>query len=117
MLTDAARRHGIPFVFCNLVGGNDELVFDGASFVVDAAGRVITRLARFEEDFAMVDPLPIGQWPAGEVEDDVAIVSANPTTSAGFRVPSVSASSIEKPKYMNFERVVSRSNTGPRTLF
>ena len=74
MLTDAARRHGIPFVFCNLVGGNDELVFDGASFVVDAAGRVITRLARFEEDFAMVDPLPIGQWPAGEVEDDVELL-------------------------------------------
>ena len=74
MLTDAARRHGIPFVFCNLVGGNDELVFDGASFVVDAAGRVITRLARFEEDFAMVDALPIGQWPAGEVEDEVELL-------------------------------------------
>jgi NAD+ synthase (glutamine-hydrolysing) len=43
-------------VFCNLVGGNDELVFDGGSFAVDAEGRVVQRLARFREDFAVVDP-------------------------------------------------------------
>ncbi len=55
MLCDAARRHRVPLVFCNLVGGNDELIFDGASFVVDADGVVHRRLASFEEDFAVVD--------------------------------------------------------------
>ncbi len=31
MLCDAAREHGVPMVFVNLVGGNDELIFDGSS--------------------------------------------------------------------------------------
>ncbi|MGB5136725.1 MAG: NAD+ synthase [Prochlorococcaceae cyanobacterium] len=40
----AARRLNCPVVYVNQVGGNDELVFDGASFVVDASGRVVARL-------------------------------------------------------------------------
>jgi NAD+ synthetase len=56
MIADAARRHGLPFVFCNLVGGNDELIFDGSSSMIDARGRVVRRLASFSEDFALVEP-------------------------------------------------------------
>ena len=56
MLADAARRHRLPVVFCNLVGGNDELIFDGASFVIDGAGRTVRRLARFEEDLLIAGP-------------------------------------------------------------
>jgi predicted amidohydrolase len=74
VVSDAARRLGVPFVFCNLVGGNDELVFDGASFVVDGAGRVIERLARFEEDFATIDPLGIGHAAVPQPEDDVELL-------------------------------------------
>ncbi len=44
-----ARENGIPIVYVNLVGGQDELVFDGGSFVVDATGELIHRLAYFEE--------------------------------------------------------------------
>lgn len=40
---------GLPSVFANLVGGQDELVFDGASFVMDAAGKVVVRLPFAEE--------------------------------------------------------------------
>jgi len=36
-----ARRHAIPVAYCNLVGGNDALVFDGRSFAVDSAGGVL----------------------------------------------------------------------------
>ncbi|MGA1093056.1 MAG: nitrilase-related carbon-nitrogen hydrolase, partial [Burkholderiaceae bacterium] len=43
-------RHKIPTVFCNLVGGQDELVFDGDSFAVDGEGHVTARAARFKED-------------------------------------------------------------------
>ncbi len=68
MLSDAARRHDLPIVFCNLVGGNDELVFDGGSFAVDAAGRVVERLARFREDFAVIDPFATAR-PAAAPED------------------------------------------------
>jgi NAD+ synthetase len=56
MIADAARRHRVPFVFCNLVGGNDELIFDGSSSLIDARGRVVRRLAAFAEDFDVVEP-------------------------------------------------------------
>ena len=71
MVRDAARRHRVPFVFVNLVGGNDELVFDGTSFCVDADARVTTRLARFEEDFAVVDPFAVGAPEVAALEPDV----------------------------------------------
>jgi len=46
----------VPVVYCNLAGGNDELVFDGASLVSNAAGAIIQEGARFTEDFLVVDP-------------------------------------------------------------
>jgi NAD+ synthetase len=50
-----ARETGMPVVFCNMVGGQDELVFDGASFVVDAGGRVTHQLPAFEEALTVVE--------------------------------------------------------------
>ncbi len=44
-----ARRMGVPIVYANLVGGQDELVFDGSSFVVDGKGTVTTRCPSFVE--------------------------------------------------------------------
>ncbi len=44
-----ARENHCPVIYANLVGGQDELVFDGESFVVDARGRVTQRLVSFEE--------------------------------------------------------------------
>ncbi len=74
MVCDAARRHRVPFVFVNLVGGNDELVFDGTSFCVDADARVTTRLARFAEDFAIVDPFARSAPEAPPVEPEVELL-------------------------------------------
>jgi NAD+ synthase (glutamine-hydrolysing) len=53
MFADRARAHGVPFAFCNLVGGQDELVFDGHSFVVDAEGRVVARARQFDRDLLL----------------------------------------------------------------
>ena len=50
MFAARARSYGVPFAFCNLVGGQDELVFDGHSFVVDADGEVVARARQFEQD-------------------------------------------------------------------
>ena len=50
MFAERARAYGVPIAFCNLVGGQDELVFDGHSFVVDAAGEVVARTRQFEQD-------------------------------------------------------------------
>ena len=55
MLARLARDGGIPVAYLNLVGGNDELVFDGGSMVVDGSGRVRARAALFEEDLVVVD--------------------------------------------------------------
>ena len=50
MFGERARAYGVPIAFCNLVGGQDELVFDGHSFVVDARGSVVARALQFEPD-------------------------------------------------------------------
>ena len=55
MLAQRAADYGCFVAFCNAVGGQDELVFDGHSLVVDPAGRVVARGAQFEEDLLVVD--------------------------------------------------------------
>jgi len=55
MLARLARDGGVPVAYLNLVGGNDELVFDGGSMVLDGRGRIRARAALFEEDFVVVD--------------------------------------------------------------
>jgi NAD+ synthase/NAD+ synthase (glutamine-hydrolysing) len=50
-----AARFGIPIVYVNQVGGNDQLVFDGSSFAMDATGRVIASARSFEEDLILLD--------------------------------------------------------------
>ncbi|MFP6640665.1 MAG: NAD(+) synthase, partial [Myxococcota bacterium] len=55
MLCKLAAEQRLPVVFVNQVGGNDELIFDGGSFVADAGGRVITSLPLFEAAFSVID--------------------------------------------------------------
>ena len=49
-----ARENALPVVYANLVGGQDELVFDGGSFVVNAAGELTQRLPFYEETQAVL---------------------------------------------------------------
>jgi NAD+ synthase (glutamine-hydrolysing) len=55
MLGAAARRHGLPIAMCNLVGGNDSLVFDGLSLLVRADGEVQREAAAFREDLVVAN--------------------------------------------------------------
>ena len=55
MLVQRARDNLAYVVFCNLVGGQDELVFDGYSLVVDQDGELIARGAQFEEELLVCD--------------------------------------------------------------
>ena len=55
LLQEHARRRGLPLICVNQVGGNDELLFDGSSLVVDSTGRTRVRLASFREDERLVD--------------------------------------------------------------
>jgi NAD+ synthase (glutamine-hydrolysing) len=52
---ERARDVGMPLVYAHLCGGQDEVVFDGASFAVDATGRVAARAAMFEEALLMLE--------------------------------------------------------------
>ena len=55
LVADVARACGCPAVYCNSVGGNDELLFDGRSVVCDASGKIIAGLAAFREELRVVD--------------------------------------------------------------
>jgi len=74
-----AQEHRIPILYANLVGGQDELVFDGGSFVVDAQGRLTQRAPFFEEASMVVEiepgtaprPLPGALAPVLERDEEV----------------------------------------------
>lgn len=55
MISGLARTHQRPIFYCNSVGGNDQLVFDGNSIAVNARGELIAQLPGFEESGAVVD--------------------------------------------------------------
>ena len=55
MLTGHAKRNKVPIVFVNQIGGNDDLVFDGNSLVINKDGIVVGRASGFKEDLLMVE--------------------------------------------------------------
>ncbi len=55
LITKSAQAHGVDIVYCNMVGGNDELVFDGRSFACDPRGKIVHECAAFCEDFFVLD--------------------------------------------------------------
>ena len=55
MLATRAADASVPVVYANLVGGQDELVFDGASMVFDEGGHLVARGTQFAEDLLVVD--------------------------------------------------------------
>jgi NAD+ synthase (glutamine-hydrolysing) len=55
LVADSARALGCPVAYVNAIGGNDELVFDGRSFVCDASGTVIAGLHAFAEELRVID--------------------------------------------------------------
>ncbi len=62
LVAKRARETGLPVVYVNLVGGQDELVFDGGSFVVDGAGQLTGRAPFFEET-GMLAEFPLRDRP------------------------------------------------------
>ncbi|HEY3673469.1 MAG TPA: NAD+ synthase [Acidimicrobiia bacterium] len=55
MLATRAADASVPVLYVNLVGGQDELVFDGASMLFDETGRLVARARQFDEDLLVVD--------------------------------------------------------------
>ncbi len=55
LIKNQAQLHKIPIVYVNLVGANDQLIFDGRSIAVDAAGNLVAQAKAFEEDLILID--------------------------------------------------------------
>lgn len=65
MLKELAKKHHMPFLYVNQVGGNDDLVFDGRSMAFDGEGRLAARGLGFQEDIIVVD---LSQLSRGQAE-------------------------------------------------
>ncbi len=65
MFSSIAKKYGVPIIYVNQVGGNDDLVFDGRSCVFDREGELITRAKAFKEDVVIADVTE-----PGRVEED-----------------------------------------------
>jgi NAD+ synthase (glutamine-hydrolysing) len=74
MFSERSRAYGASFAFCNLVGGQDELVFDGQSLITGPDGELIARAAQFEEELLVCDvpgsttPCPLAE-PLADVDE------------------------------------------------
>jgi len=70
VVADRCRETGLPVLYANLVGGQDELVFDGDSFVMNSAGIVTQRLPAFQEKLELVrfEQQPDGDWQPEQAE-------------------------------------------------
>ena len=73
MLASIARQHKVPVVLVNQVGGNDSLVFDGSSLVLNREGLVIAQGRSFEEDLVYFD----SQTLTGEKHEQITGVEAS----------------------------------------
>ncbi len=85
LFADLARRNDRPVVFVNQVGGNDELIFDGGSCVIDPNGEVHAAMPLFETGIAICE-LPLGPGtPHAEVEDPDAVAQLERGLVMGIR--------------------------------
>jgi NAD+ synthase (glutamine-hydrolysing) len=77
MLASIARQHQVPVVMVNQVGGNDSLVFDGSSLVLNPEGKVIAQGSSFEEDLIFFDSREFtGEMHEQVTGDDASVYSA-----------------------------------------
>ena len=76
MFAERSRAYGAYFAFCNLVGGQDELVFDGQSLVTDPSGEPIARAAQFEEELLVCEVPAAAPGPLAESLPDLDEVYA-----------------------------------------
>jgi NAD+ synthase (glutamine-hydrolysing) len=76
MFAERAREYGACFAFCNLVGGQDELVFDGHSFLLGPGGELLARAAQFEEELLVCDLPGSGECPKAALLGDIDEVYA-----------------------------------------
>ena len=88
---ERVTRHKLPVVYVNQVGGQDELIFDGSSFVADSRGQLVARLPQFEEMIHVVD-LEVEDSDCGELP----VIVASPSQEPKNLIPEMSVSKEEE---------------------
>ena len=72
MVSELATKFQVPFYYCNAIGGNDELIFDGNSFVIDRAGQFIASQAAFAEEVSVLNAdHPASRFVAPSPEEEI----------------------------------------------
>lgn len=89
LLARRARRHGVAIAYVNLVGGADEVIFDGQSCAVDATGALIARAAQFSEELLVFDwdPDALAEPNSTSVAVSEAVSVIDLGRDAGYRPP------------------------------
>jgi len=91
MLGGMARRHQVPIVYVNQVGGNDDLIFDGRSCVFDVDGTPMVRARGFQEDVVVCDLRsgqrvpPIDEAPEQEIWQALVLGTRDYARKCGFQ--------------------------------
>jgi len=86
MISRLARAHRAPIIFVNQVGGSDELIFDGGSFVADASGGILSALPLFESAFEVIEVDSHSEGvPPAEVSDPDASAQLETGLCLGIR--------------------------------
>jgi len=85
MVARLAESNRVPIVFVNQVGGNDELIFDGGSFVTDARGKTVRTLPLFESAFDVIEIAPGAELDAEAVSDPERVAELEAGLCLGIR--------------------------------
>lgn len=97
------RHFKVPLVYVNQVGGNDELVFDGNSLVLDAHGKIVAHAKDFVEDLLIADVTPAD--PA-----DTSPASAGSHPGFSVQIPGLSSPDVPLPTTLDAPNKRDRSN-------
>lgn len=92
MLSSIAAKHQVPVIFVNQVGGNDHILFDGASAAFDDRGSIAARGADFKEDMVIYDTSaqggeihPVSEGPIASVLNALVMGTRDYVTKCGFK--------------------------------
>jgi NAD+ synthase (glutamine-hydrolysing) len=90
MVSELASTYQVPFYYCNAIGGNDELVFDGNSFAIDASGNTIFQMPGFREGISVAQssdaPFPAAELPPEqEIYEALVLGVRDYFSKCGFR--------------------------------
>lgn len=108
VLCKTAERLDATLLYCNLVGGQDELVFDGASMVLSPDGNCLARAAQFSEDMLYFD-MPASRWGRLPACDGQARM---PTPPSGASFQPAMGSAALKPVLSDLEEVYAALKLG-----